>query len=220
MQIIISGPSGVGKDTLIDEWIKQNPLVKRAVTSTSRPPRDSEQDGIDYHFLSRSDMDKKIQNGEFLEHKEVFGELYGLPKGSVDTIVDAGGIAIIRVDVQGALELMPKMPSAHSIFILPPSLSELQKRIENRKSDTEEKIKERMDTAIAEIIFSCFYKNHIFNIHTPNAVRHLENVLKGWVYKTDLLTIECLSLKEQSALTMEKLQIFSKLAKENNLLYN
>lgn len=183
MKIILSGPSGVGKDTLIDKWIERNPSVKRVVTATTREQRPGEIDGVSYHFYTVQEMEQRIANDEFLEYKNVFGNIYGTPKSSVDSIVNSGGVAIIRVDVQGAIELMLKMTDAITVFILPPSLEELNNRINERKTETKEKIKERMDTAVAEIACSVFYAHHVVNDDLSAAVDRLENILNGIDYK-------------------------------------
>lgn len=216
MKIIISGPSGAGKDTLIDMWIASNPRVKRAITATTREPRPGEIDGVSYHFYSMEEMQAKIANGDFLEHMDVFGNIYGTPKASVDAVVDAGGVAIIRIDVQGAMELIPKMEDAVSIFILPPSLEELRRRITLRKTDSPEKIEERMDTAVAEIICSYFYDHQIVNDQLVDALAQLEDILNGGEYESFDLPNRCMFMQHNER-THDKIDKFMALAERTGI---
>lgn len=174
MKIILSGPSGAGKDTLIDMWAQRNPHIKRVITATTRAPRAGEENGRDYHFYTLDEMESKIANGEFLEHMNVFGNIYGTPISSVESVVDEGNIPVIRIDVQGAIELIPKMENTTSIFILPPSLESLRQRMEKRNTESKEKIDERMDVAIAEIMCSYFYDHQVTNNDLSSAVLELD----------------------------------------------
>lgn len=216
MKIILSGPSGAGKDTLIDMWAESNPRIKRAITATTRAPRAGEINGTSYHFYTMEEMEEKIANNEFLEHMNVFGNIYGTPRSSVDEVVAAGDIAIIRIDVQGAIELIPKMPDAISVFILPPSLEELQKRIKGRNTDTPEKIEERMDTAIAEIMCSYFYDHQIVNDDINVALSEIESILNGQTYESTVLADECMNMTLNQR-TIEKIEKFLALADESGI---
>jgi guanylate kinase len=216
MKIILSGPSGAGKDTLIDMWAESNPRIKRAITATTRAPRPGEVDGVSYHFYTIEEMKAKIANNEFLEHMNVFGNIYGTPRSSVDEIVAAGDVAIIRIDVQGAIELIPKMPDAVSIFILPPSLEELRRRIEGRKTDTPEKIEERMDTAIAEIMCSYFYDHQIVNDDINVALSGIEGILSGKTRESTELADECMNMLLNQR-TIERIEKFLALADESGI---
>jgi guanylate kinase len=212
-KIIISGPSGSGKDTLIDAWMKINPRVKKVITATTRTPRYNEIDGVHYHFYTKSEMQERIDNGEFLEHMNVFGHIYGTPKSSVQQIVDDGDIAIIRIDFQGAMEIRPKLTDVRTVFILPPSLEELHLRLQKRGTDSAEKISERMDTAIAEIIASEYYDCQIVNDEINLAVEKLENISKGFLYKNQDLASHCVWLQHDEA-THQKINQFLSLGDE------
>lgn len=219
MKIILSGPSGAGKDTLIDLWTSTNPQVKRAITATTRPPRQGEVDGVDYHFYTMEEMKSKIANNEFLEYMNVFGNIYGTPKSSVEAVCDMGCIPIIRIDVQGAIELIPKMTDVVSIFILPPSLDELRKRITKRQTETPEKIAERMDTATAEIMCSYFYDNQIVNDSLEDSIQDLNFILKGGEKINTDLADECLCMTLNQR-TIEKIDFFLKQAENSGLTKN
>lgn len=216
MKIILSGPSGAGKDTLIDLWTASNPQIKRAVTATTRAPRQGEVNGVDYHFYSMEEMKSKIANDELLEHMNVFGNIYGTPKSSVDDVCDSGCIPVIRIDVQGAIELIPKMPEAVSVFILPPSLVELRKRIEKRQTETPEKIEERMDTAIAEIMCSYFYDNQVVNDNLEDALQDLNFIIQGGERINTSLADECVCM-ELNERTIEQINCFLAQAENNGL---
>lgn len=216
MKIILSGPSGAGKDTLIDLWTASNPQVKRAITATTRAPRQGEVNGVDYHFYSMEEMESKIANNELLEHMNVFGNIYGTPKSSVDDVCNSGFIPVIRIDVQGAIELIPKMPEATSVFILPPSLFELRARIEKRQTETPEKIEERMDTAIAEIMCSYFYDNQVVNDNLEEALQDLNFIIRGGERISTSLADECMGM-ELNQRTIEKINCFLVQAEKNGL---
>lgn len=215
-ELIISGPSGAGKDTLIDMWIERNPRIKRVVTATTRAPRPNEVGGVHYHFYSHEEIQNRIDNDEFLEHMNVFGNIYGTPKSSVQSIVDNGDVAIIRIDVQGAIDVMPKLPNATTIFVLPPSLEELRRRLTERGTDSPEKIEERMDTAIAEIICSQLYDCQIVNDDRETAVQQLEDILSGQVYEDSDLAMKCMWMQHNER-THEKIDQFLALAAERGV---
>jgi len=219
MVIILSGPSGVGKDTLIDMWMEKNPTVKRVVTATTRAPRPGEINGQDYHFYTLEEMEDKIQNGDFLEHMNVFGDIYGTPRSSVDSVTQEGGVPIIRIDVQGAIELIPKIGDAVSVFIMPPSLEELRKRIEGRKTDTAEKIAERMETAIAEIACAYFYDHQVVNNDLEEACKVLDGILAGQESTALELAEECAMTPTLTQRTRERFEKFVDMAVQNGVCW-
>jgi guanylate kinase len=149
---------------------------------------------------------------------DVFGNIYGTPKSSVQDIVQDGNVAIIRIDVQGAIDVMPKMPNATTIFILPPSLEELRRRLTERGTDSPEKIEERMDTAIAEIICSQFYDCQIINDDKQAAVQQLEDILSGQIYENSDLAMKCMWMQHNER-THEKIDKFLALAEERGVSF-
>ena len=143
--IVISGPSGVGKDVVIDAILDKNPNFHHIVTATTREKRPGEAQGIDYYFLSKKEFKQKIESDEFLEYAEVYGNYYGVLKSEVEKALRQGKDVILKVDVQGATTLKKKIPGALFIFLAPSSLDDLSDRMKNRNADTVEAMKIRID---------------------------------------------------------------------------
>lgn len=176
--VILSGPSGVGKDTVIAAWAKADPRVRRVTACTTRAPREGEQDGVDYHFLTRDEFLARAAKGRFLEYKEVHGNLYATPLDDMEALLSQNLIAILKIDVQGGLEAMTKRPDAISIFLMPPSIEELEKRIRGRASDDEATIQRRLTNARQEIEMSTPYHYHVVNDDLERCVRDMMEIVK------------------------------------------
>ena len=149
--IVISGPSGVGKDATIANLKKNDDSFHYVVTATTRSRRANETDGVDYYFLSRDDFEKKIKNGDFLEYATVYGNYYGVLKKEVKLALERGKDVIIKVDVQGAKTLKKKIPEAVFIFLVPPSLNDLAERLSLRNSDSDKDLEIRLNKAAEEM---------------------------------------------------------------------
>ncbi|HEY8172315.1 MAG TPA: guanylate kinase [Dehalococcoidia bacterium] len=149
--VVLSGPSGAGKDAVLDELARRGHRFHRVVTATTRPPRDNERDGVDYFFVSDADFDRLIETNGLLEHAVVYGHRSGVPKQQVLDQLAAGVDVYVRTDVQGAASIKKLMPDAVLIFVAPSSLDELDQRIRARKSDDEERIARRLATARDEM---------------------------------------------------------------------
>ncbi|XP_052174480.1 guanylate kinase 2-like isoform X2 [Diospyros lotus] len=150
--IVISGPSGVGKGTLISKLMKEFPeMFGFSVSHTTRAPRNKEEDGVHYHFTDLSVMEKDIKDGKFLEFASVHGNLYGTSVEAVEAVADAGKICILDIDVQGARSVRSTSLEAIFIFISPPSFEELEKRLCKRGTETEEQIQKRLQNARTEL---------------------------------------------------------------------
>ena len=175
--VILSGPSGVGKDTVIDAWRARNPLVQRVIAATTRERTENEVDDVDYHFLSQAEFLKRTQSDYFLEWKEVHGQFYGTPNLEVSKLRREGKIAILKIDVQGALAVMELRPDATTIFLMPPSVEELEHRIRGRKRDTLEQIEKRLETAKREMALRNLYQHVVVNDDLGETVRQLEEIL-------------------------------------------
>jgi guanylate kinase len=175
--VIFSGPSGVGKDTLLNAWSAANPRVKRVVAYTTRAPRPGEVHGIDYHFVSVTDFLEKAKNGEFLEYKEVHGNHYATPLLDMEWMLTNGLIAVLKIDVQGALTAMDLRPDAISIFILPPSWEELERRIRERALDSDKDIVVRLLNAREEMEVAGKYQHNVVNDSLDRAVKELEGII-------------------------------------------
>ncbi|XP_057506705.1 guanylate kinase 2-like [Actinidia eriantha] len=150
--IVISGPSGVGKGTLICKLMKEFPsMFGFSVSHTTRAPRDKETDGVHYHFTDRSVMEEAIRDGKFLEFARVHGNLYGTSVEAVEVVADAGKRCILDIDVQGARSVRASSLDAIFIFVCPPSFEELEKRLRERATETEEQIQKRLQNARTEL---------------------------------------------------------------------
>ena len=144
---IIAAPSGCGKTTLVDGLLKNSEHLYLSVTHTTRKPRVGEVDGVNYHFISKTDFKKMILNTEFVEHAEVFGNLYGSSREKIQENLNKNIDVILEIDWQGARQVKANMPNAISIFILPPSKKSLLERLKGRGQDDDETIKNRMSDA-------------------------------------------------------------------------
>jgi len=162
--IVISGPSGVGKGTVRDLFVGDPELnLAYSISMTTRKPRKTETNGVDYFFVSEDEFKNAIANNELLEYAKFVGNYYGTPKAYVDKLRAEGKNVLLEIEVQGAKQVVEKCPEALSIFIIPPSLSELEKRIRSRKSEPEEIIQERLQKAIKEMDLISQYKYVVCN---------------------------------------------------------
>lgn len=177
--VVFSGPSGVGKDTLLNAWMASDQRVRRVVACTSRKPREGEIDGIDYHFVTSEEFLEKVERDEFLEWEEVHGRHYGTPRAGAQELLDQGKFAVLKIDVKGAMRVMREIPDVISIFILAPSLAELERRIRSRGLDNEEDIAVRLLNAHDELGYADKYRYRVVNDELGRAIHQLEEILAG-----------------------------------------
>jgi len=149
--VIISAPSGTGKGTVIGKLLELRPEFVFSVSATTRKPRPGESDGVEYHFLTHERFKEMISKDEFLEYAKYVGEFYGTPSGPVRECMDNGLTVILDIEVQGAKQVMAKMPDAVTIFIVPPDMEELETRLRGRGTDTGEKLTARLEQARREL---------------------------------------------------------------------
>jgi guanylate kinase len=176
--VILSGPSGVGKDSVLDRWKTADPRVVRVVAYCTRAPRSGEVDGVDYHFVTREQFMAKAEAGDFLEYKEVHGNLYATPLKDMEALLADGRIAVLKIDVQGALSVMEKRDDAISIFLLAPSAEELERRIRKRGTDDEATIQKRLKNARDEIALSDRYQHRVVNDDLDRAVAEIMEIVR------------------------------------------
>lgn len=174
--IILSGPSGVGKGTVREQLFKEESLnLAYSISMTTRYKRPGEKEGIDYFFVDVDTFKKKIEQGELLEYAQFVGNYYGTPKAYVDQLLDEGKNVVLEIEVQGALQVMKKVPDALTIFLVPPSMEELEKRIRGRRTEAEDVIKERLDKARREIATKDQYKHVVVN---DDVMRATDDIVK------------------------------------------
>ncbi|MEN6371003.1 MAG: guanylate kinase [Armatimonadota bacterium] len=177
LAIVVSGPSGVGKDTVLDEFAKSCPDITRCVTVTTRQPRVNEQHGLDYCFVTEQEFCRMIDLGEFLEYAEVHGNFYGTPKPWVVGKISAGQDCLLKIDVQGGIAVKRQIPEAVMVFIVPPSMEELERRLRARSTDSEESIAKRLKNAWYELEQIPHYEYLVKNDLVENAVAELRAIV-------------------------------------------
>lgn len=175
---VISGSSGVGKGTVIKEFLKRNPDFKLSVSCTTRKPREGEVHGKNYFFLSREEFEACIKRNEFLEWAEFSGNLYGTQRPYIEEKLAQGKNLILEIDTKGALNVKKIIPEAILIFILPPSFEELEARLRGRHTETEEAIQKRLESTKLELENSKIFDYQIVNDSIENAVNCLEKIMK------------------------------------------
>jgi guanylate kinase len=168
--LVITGPSGVGKGTLIKGLLRAIPGLQLAVSATTRAPRPGEQNGADYHFLSDEEFERRVQNGEFVEHATYAGNRYGTLRTELER--PATGI-LLEIDVQGARQVRETLPEATQIFIEPPSLDTLKERLKARGSDSPEQIERRMAVAPDELAAKDEFGYRVVNDDLDRALHEL-----------------------------------------------
>lgn len=175
--VVISGPSGAGKGSIIQRVLEKNSNLWLSISMTSRSIRGQEQNGKEYYFITREEFEQKITNGELLEYTEYSGNYYGTPREKINENLVAGKDVILEIEIEGALNIKEMVPEAVFIFIMPPTMSELKSRLENRKTETKDKIMKRFKRAYQEINEVTKYNYVVVNDNLDYAVSKVEAIL-------------------------------------------
>jgi guanylate kinase len=178
---VITGPSGVGKGTLIRRLLERVPDLELSVSATTRPPRPGEQEGVDYHFMSEEEFDRLAREGELLEHAIYSGHRYGTPRSEVEPRLTTGRSVVLEIEVQGARQVREAMPEAVQVFVAPPSPGALRERLEGRATDRPEEIERRLSAAKEELAARTEFGHVIVNDDLERATDELVELVRAIV---------------------------------------
>lgn len=177
--IIISGPSGSGKDTILKRVLKTLPELKFSISSVTRPMREGEIEGEKYNFISKERFEDMIKNDMLLEYNNYVGNYYGTPKAPVEKVINEGGEIVLEIDVNGQQNIKRQVESSLSIFIMPPSIEVLRARLAGRGTDSDEVIEKRMKTALSEIECAKNYDYIVINDDLEEAVQDFITIIEA-----------------------------------------
>ena len=184
--IVISGASGTGKGTVCKELLAREHGVAFSISATSRAPREGEQDGREYYFRTRAEFEAMIAEGAFLEYADVYGNYYGTPLAPIEARRSAGEDILLEIDTQGALNVMERCPDGTFIFLLPPSLEELRRRITGRGTESEESLARRLAAARDEIRLGRRYRYAVLNDTVEDATARIQTILAAERLRADM----------------------------------
>ena len=195
--IIISGPSGAGKDSVVSKLLETNKNIWLSISATSRAPRGKEQDGVDYYFLKKEDFEKKIKEDYFLEYAKYTDNYYGTPKAHIMEKLDNGIDVILVIEIQGAKTIKELLPETVLIFIMPPTEKDLLKRLVGRKTESKDKIISRFERAYQEINEVSKYNYVVVNDKLDEAASKVEAIIKAEKCRVDRIEEMLVSNKEE-----------------------
>jgi guanylate kinase len=175
--VVLTGPSGAGKDSILNALRERNTPYHFTVTATTRAPREGERDGVDYYFVTREEFERMVRDGDLLEHAMVYGQEKGVPKTPIREALASGKDVLLRTDVQGARYIKSVVPGAITVFVTVPSVEELERRLRGRGSDTEEQVAVRLKTATDELESANEFDYVVVNDDLNQALDELEEIL-------------------------------------------
>ena len=190
MLLVISGPSGTGKGTLIKRLMKEDPSLVFSVSATTRAPRPGEIDGVHYHFVTNEQYDELVAQDAFVEHATVHANRYGTLRSEVYGRLEKGENVVLDIDVQGALNVIANEKEKVSIFILPPSMKELRERLTGRGTETQEAIERRLHNAIWELTQKDHYEYKVINDDLDACVRTLQAIIEAEKHSSAYYSVE------------------------------
>lgn len=195
--IVVSGPSGAGKDTICQKLIKENSNIWMSVSMTTRKPRPLEKDGVDYFFVSKEDFFNKINDNTFLEYASYNDNYYGTPKDKVEEKLNEGKDVILVIDINGAINIKKIIPSALFIFIMPPDMETLKNRLIGRKTESKDKVVQRFITAYNEVNNYKKYNYVVVNDKVEDAVNKVKSIIQSEKCRVDRIEDIYLGNKEE-----------------------
>lgn len=181
--LVVSAPSGCGKGTILGEILKDDSFYY-SISATTRAPREGEQDGVNYHFITKEEFEQRIAQGGMLEYAQYCGNYYGTPKKEVEQMRDAGRDVILEIEVEGAMKVRALCPDAVFLFIAPPSVEELRRRLNKRGTEAAEVIEERVSQASRELSYANRYDYIIVNGELEKAIQDFRTVVRAEKLKT------------------------------------
>lgn len=188
--VVLSSPSGGGKTAIADLLLRKHPEFSRSISATTRRKRAGEKNGVDYFYISQENFQKKIDRDEFVEWAKVFGNYYGTPKKNIQKAEGKKEVLLLILDVQGGISLKRKYPQSVLIFVLPPSLAELKKRLVNRGTDRAEAVKRRLKDALKELNYCRKYDYVVVNKDLDETVEKIEKIIIAEKHRTERMPLD------------------------------
>ena len=176
--VVISGPSGSGKDTVVEYLRQKHPEIEVSISATSRQPREGEQEGVNYYYMTRLEFEEKIKNNEILEYTEYCGNYYGTPKSEVDKRISENKIVVLVIEVEGAMNIRKMYPDCTTIFVRPPSYEELSERLRKRGTEDENSIRRRLARAVEEMEYAVDYDFVVVNSVIEDCAEEIYNAIQ------------------------------------------
>lgn len=175
---VVSGPSGTGKDTIVARLLEKHPEIHRTISATTRPMREGEQEGVNYYYVTREEFERKIENNEVVEHTCYCDNYYGTLRSEVERYMQQQTPVILVIEVEGAGNIKRLYPGATTVFVLPPDLQELERRLRARGTENEEVIQKRLKRAQAEVACAINYDEHLVNVEVDSCAESLYTIIQ------------------------------------------